>query len=132
MKTSWSSARVTVLIALVSVAAGPANGETLGSAYRESGIANCTAPGTSIEFHLDGTGAARVIKSKTNYDRFRRAAAVKIWRTSKVEKNGMSMIVFDNGRNSRIMAVAGSQKAMGFLADGGVSDMLCQILVEAR
>ncbi|MDX3806157.1 MAG: hypothetical protein QHC89_07070 [Bosea sp. (in: a-proteobacteria)] len=95
-------------------------------------MATCTAPGTSIEFHMDGSGSARVIRSSTNYDGFRKAASVKSWKAMRVEKDGMKLIVFDNGKNSRIMNVAGSQKAMGFLADGGVSDMLCQILVQAQ
>ena len=44
----------------------------------------------------------------------------------------MNLIIFDNGRNFTNNSRAGSQKAMGFIADGGVSDMLCQILVQAR
>jgi hypothetical protein len=103
-----------------------------GSPYLESGIAKCSAPGTSIDFQLDGTGSARVLKSASNYDGFRSAARIKVWRVSRVEKDGKHLIVFDNGKNSRIMTLAGSQKSMGFIADGGVSDMLCQILVQAR
>ena len=100
------------------------------SAYLASGIANCTAPGTSISFHMNGSGQAKVTKMTTNYDGFRAAAKVKVWRVLRVQKDENAMIIFDNGQKSRIMNVVGSQKSMGFLADGGVSDMLCQIMVQ--
>lgn len=100
--------------------------------YRNSGVATCTAPGTSIEFHMDGSGNARVTNVSTNYGGFRQAARVKVWKVLRAEKDNTNLIVFDNGQKSRIMNIAGSQKAMGFLADGGVSDMLCQVLVQAQ
>lgn len=103
-----------------------------GTPYRNSGVATCTAPGTSIEFVMDGSGNARVTGVQTNYAGFRQAARVKVWKVLRAEKDNTSLIVFDNGQKSRIMNIAGSQKAMGFLADGGVSDMLCQVLVQAR
>ncbi len=55
---------------------------------------------------------------------------MKRWSASVVEKGGQKLLVLDNGRKSRIMTDTSTQKAMGFLADGGVSDMLCQVLVK--
>lgn len=118
-----------IIGATFALLAGSAQAQT---AYLVSGIAKCSAPGTEIDFAMTGDGQARVARVSSNYDGFRAAAKVKVWNVLRVQKNENAMIVFDNGRNSRIMNVVGSQKSMGFLADGGVSDMLCQILVQAR
>lgn len=118
------------IIGLAMACASPAAAQQV--AYLAHGIATCTAPGTSISFNMDGSGQAKVGKVSTNYDGFAAAAKVKLWRVMRVQKNENAMIIFDNGQNSRIMNVVGSQKSMGFLADGGVSDMLCQILVQPR
>jgi hypothetical protein len=98
--------------------------------YRRSGVATCTCPGTSIEFFLDGDGHAQVTNVQSNYAGFTSASRVKRWSASVVEKGGQKLLVLDNGRKSRIMTDTSTQKAMGFLADGGVSDMLCQVLVK--
>lgn len=100
--------------------------------YRQSGVATCTCPGTSVEFVLDGEGGARIARANSNYAGFTNATRVKDWTVYRTEKDGMTLIVLDNGRKSRIMADPSTQKSMGFLADGGVSDMLCQILVKPR
>jgi hypothetical protein len=100
--------------------------------YRESGVATCTCPGTSIEFYIDGQGGAQITNAKSNYSGFTNAARVKRWTASLADKDGQKLLVLDNGQRSRIMADPSSGKAMGFLADGGVSDMLCQVLVKPR
>ncbi len=117
------------IIGLAMAFASPAAAQT---AYQVSGVAKCSAPGTEIDFAMTGDGQARVARVSSNYDGFRAAAKVKVWNVLRVQKNENAMIIFDNGKNSRIMNVVGSQKSMGFLADGGVSDMLCQILVQAQ
>jgi len=100
--------------------------------YRAAGVATCTCPGTSVEFLLSGDGSARVVRTNSNYSGFTNATRVKDWTAYRADKNGTTLIVLDNGRKSRIMADPSTQKSMGFLADGGVSDMLCQILVKPR
>lgn len=100
--------------------------------YRESGVATCTCPGTNVEFVMDGDGGAKIARASSNYFGFTNATRVKNWTVYRTVKDGMTLIIFDNGRKSRIMADPNSQKSMGFLADGGVSDMLCQILVKPR
>jgi hypothetical protein len=100
--------------------------------YRQSGVATCTCPGTNIEFVMDGQGGARIARTSSNYVGFTKATRVREWAVYRTIKEQRTLIVFDNGQQSRIMADPDSKKAMGFLADGGVSDMLCQILVKAN
>jgi hypothetical protein len=42
---------------------------------------------------------------------------------------GRRMLVIDNGKNSRIMTELPAGKGMAFLFDGGVSDIVCQVMV---
>ncbi|MCJ2099465.1 hypothetical protein [Methylobacterium sp. E-046] len=100
--------------------------------YRQSGVATCTCPGTNIEFVMDGQGSARIARTSSNYVGFTKATRVREWAVYRTVKEERTLIVFDNGQQSRIMADPDTQKAMGFLADGGVSDMLCQIMVKAN
>jgi hypothetical protein len=46
-----------------------------------------------------------------------------------VDKDGKRILVLDNGRKTRIMVSLPDGKGVAFSADGGVSDILCQVLV---
>jgi hypothetical protein len=98
--------------------------------YNKSGVANCSLPGTIIEFALDGRGGAQVARIETNYPPFRVAAQqTRVWRAGLVDKDGKRILVLDNGRKTRIMVSLPDGKGVAFSADGGVSDILCQVLV---
>jgi hypothetical protein len=97
--------------------------------YNKSGVANCSLPGTIIEFALNGHGGAQVARIETNYPPLRSAAQTRVWRASLVDKDGKRLLVLDNGRKTRIMVSLPDGKGMAFSADGGVSDILCQVLV---
>lgn len=102
-------------------------------AFMEAGVVNCASPGTSVEFYLDGQGGAKLVQVKSNYSGFINAAKVKNWSATTISlKDKPRLLVLDNGKKSRIMADPKSGKAMGFMADGGVSDMLCQVLVKPQ
>lgn len=98
--------------------------------YDKNGIANCSLPGTIIEFALDGRGGARIARIESNYPPFRSAARqTRVWRAGFVNKDGKRILVLDNERKTRIMISLPDGKGMAFSADGGVSDILCQVLV---
>ena len=97
--------------------------------YNRSGVANCVLPGTSVEFFLDGNGKARVTQASSNYEGFRAAARRKVWSAGTVMMEGRRLLVLDNGAKSRIMVELPNGKGMAFTADGGVSDIICQVLV---
>lgn len=130
--------RRTVPVVSFEVAEAQMKAEPLASAsatlppYRESGVATCTCPGTNVEFFLDGEGGARLTSVRSNYVGFTNAARVKRWTASLTDKDGQKLLILDNGQKSRIMTDPSSGKGMGFLADGGVSDMLCQVLVKPK
>jgi hypothetical protein len=97
--------------------------------YMKTGVANCVLPGTSAEFFLDGRGGAKLVKASSNYDGFRQAARIKNWKAMTLTMEGRRMLVIDNGKNSRIMTELPAGKGMAFLFDGGVSDIVCQVMV---
>jgi len=97
--------------------------------YLKSGVANCALPGTAAEFFLDGKGGARVVSASSNYAGFRAAVSRKQWTASTIEKVGLPLLILDNGAKSRIMVKLSGGQGMAFLADDGVSDILCQVLV---
>jgi hypothetical protein len=98
--------------------------------YDKSGVANCSLPGTIIDFALNGRGGAQVARIESNYLPFRRAAQqTRVWRAGLVDHDGKRMLILDNGHKTRIMVSLPDGKGMAFSADGGVSDILCQVLV---
>jgi hypothetical protein len=98
--------------------------------YDKSGVANCSLPGTIIEFALNGRGGAQVARIESNYPPFRNAARqTRVWRAGLVGKDAKRILVLDNGRKTRIMISLPDGKGIAFSADGGVSDILCQVLV---
>jgi hypothetical protein len=97
--------------------------------YTTSGVANCALPGTTAEFAFDGAGRAKLVSSSSNYAGFREAARHKTWTVSTVNKEGMRLLILDNEAKSRIMVELPNGNGMAFLADGGVSDIICQVLV---
>lgn len=98
--------------------------------YNKSGVANCSLPGTIINFALNGQGGAQVARIESNYAPFRAAVQqTRVWRAGLTDKDGTRFLVLDNGRKTRIMVRLPDGKGMAFSADGGVSDILCQILV---
>ncbi|GJD90732.1 hypothetical protein BHAOGJBA_4274 [Methylobacterium hispanicum] len=102
-----------------------------GKPFLKSGISNCVAPGTTIEFHLTGQGTAQVAKASSNYPPLLRAAKVKIWKAWEVDRDGLRLLILDNGRATRIMVKLPNGNGMAFIGEkeGGVSDILCQVLV---
>jgi hypothetical protein len=107
------------------------------SPYMKSGVVNCALPGTSISFALNGNGGAIVANASSNYAPFRKAARTKTWSATSIVQEGMKMLVLDNLSGTRIMARIPDGKGMAFIApkggkksDVGVSDILCQILVQ--
>ena len=98
--------------------------------YDKSGVANCSLPGTIIEFALNGGGGAQVARIESNYAPFRRAARqTRVWQAGLVDQDGKSLLVLDNGHKTRIMVSLPDGKGLAFSAEGGVSDILCQVLV---
>ncbi len=98
--------------------------------YDKSGVANCSLPGTIIDFALNGRGGAQVARIESNYPPFRRAASqTRVWRAGLVDKDDKRILVLDNGHKTRIMVSLPDGKGIAFSADGGVSDILCQVLV---
>lgn len=102
-----------------------------GKPFLKNGVSNCVVPGTEIDFHLTGQGTAQVVKASSNYPPLLRAAGVKIWKAWEVNRDGLRLLVLDNGRATRIMVKlpAGNGRAFIGEKEGGVSDILCQVLV---
>lgn len=98
--------------------------------YDKSGIVNCALPGTTIEFALLGQGKVKVVNFSSNYDPFRVAARKPGWKAYTASIRDERMLILDNNENSRIFARLPDGKGLAFLYDGGVSDILCQILVQ--
>lgn len=113
-------------VALIAVAA---TGAEARQPFRKSGIANCALPGTTIEFAMDGRGGATLASFSSNYAGFHAAAKRRRWTAILDDSKGYRLLIFDNGANSRIMVRLPDGKGMAFTADGGVSDILCQVLV---
>jgi hypothetical protein len=98
--------------------------------YNKTGVVNCSLPGTIIDFALNGRGGAQVARIESNYAPFRAAVQqTRVWRAGLADKDGAQFLILDNGRKTRIMVRLPDGKGMAFSADGGVSDILCQILV---
>jgi hypothetical protein len=102
-----------------------------GKPFLKNGVSNCVVPGTEIDFHLTGQGTAQVVKASSNYPPLLRAAGVKIWKAWEVNRDGLRLLVLDNGRATRIMVKLPAGNGMAFIGEkeGGVSDILCQVLV---
>ena len=102
-----------------------------GKPFLKNGVSNCVVPGTEIDFHLTGQGTAQVVKASSNYPPLLRAAGVKIWKAWEVNREGLRLLVLDNGRATRIMVKLPAGNGMAFIGEteGGVSDILCQVLV---
>lgn len=100
--------------------------------YEKHGIVNCALPGTIINFTLNGVGGAEVADLETNYPPLRAAAKVKVWAASTTAEGPAKTLVLDNLAGSRIMARIRDGKGMAFIGDDGVSDILCQILIQAE
>jgi hypothetical protein len=124
---------VAALISQFGLSIGVAHAkETQYPPWTQAGVANCTCPGTNVEFYLDGRGGAQLASVQSNYYGFTEAARVRQWKAMSVVKDGQRILVLDNGLKTRIMADPETQKSMGFTASGGVSPMLCQILVKPQ
>lgn len=102
-----------------------------GKPFLKNGVSNCVVPGTEIDFHLTGQGTAQVVKASSNYPPLLRAAGVKIWKAWEVNREGLRLLVLDNGRATRIMVKLPAGNGMAFIGEkeGGVSDIICQVLV---
>ena len=102
-----------------------------GKPFLKNGVSNCVVPGTEIDFHLSGLGTAQVVKASSNYPPLLRAAGVKIWKAWEVNRDGLRLLVLDNGRATRIMVKLPAGNGMAFIGEkeGGVSDISCQVLV---
>jgi hypothetical protein len=110
----------------------PMAGQNEGVPYDKSGVANCSLPGTVIEFALDGRGGAEVTRIESNYPPFQRAAEqTRVWQANLVDMEGNRLLVLDDGRGTRIMVMLPDGRGMAFSArdGGGASDILCQVLV---
>lgn len=100
--------------------------------YDRHGIANCSLPGTIIDFALLGDGNAKVTRIKSNYAPFRAAARRHpVWRAAIGAKDGKQLLVFDNTANTRIFVDIKDGRGIAYSGEGagGASDILCQILV---
>lgn len=103
---------------------------TVGVPYNKTGVVNCSLPGTIIDFALDGRGGAQIARIESNYAPFRRAARqTRVWKAGVADRDGKRILILDNGHNTRIMVDLPDGKGMAFSGDGGVSDILCQVLV---
>ena len=99
-----------------------------GRLFQKRGVANCTLPGTELEFYLNGKGGAELAKLKTNYAPIREAGKVKTWAVSVRNMKGKQLLIIDNLRNTRIMVDLKEGRGIAF-TDPGASDILCQILL---
>ena len=100
--------------------------------YDRRGVANCSLPGTVIEFALLGDGQAKVARIESNYAPFRKAARNHpVWHAAFGTKDGKQLLVLDNGANTRIFVDIKEGRGMAYSGEGsgGASDILCQILV---
>jgi len=100
--------------------------------YDRRGVANCSLPGTVIEFVLQGDGKAKVARIDSNYAPFREAAkSHPIWHVASGVKEEKQFLVLDNGANTRIFVDLKEGRGIAYSgeASGGASDILCQILV---
>ncbi len=122
-----------LMVAVTTSPASAAKGEVPsgGRPFLRSGVSNCVVPGTQIDFHLTGNGTAQVVKASSNYPPLLRAANVKTWKAFEVNREGMRLLVLDNGRATRIMVKLPAGNGMAFIGEkeGGVSDIICQVLV---
>jgi hypothetical protein len=79
---------------------------------------------------LIGRGGAQVARIESNYAPFRRAARqTRVWQAGLVDQDGKSLLALDNGHKTRIMVSLPDGKGLAFSDEGGVSDILCQVLV---
>ncbi|ACS42947.1 Hypothetical protein MexAM1_META2p0004 (plasmid) [Methylorubrum extorquens AM1] len=129
-----SKMRTAVLATLLLAATSSAAKDEVpkgGKPFLKNGVSNCVVPGTEIDFHLTGQGTAQVVKASSNYPPLLRAAGVKIWKAWEVNRDGLRLLVLDNGRATRIMVKLPAGNGMAFIGEkeGGVSDILCQVLV---
>jgi hypothetical protein len=99
--------------------------------YQKHGVVNCALPGTTIEFALNGSGGADVASVSSNFPPFEEAARIKTWSATVVTKDGLKVLVLDNLKATRIMVRLPDGKGMAFTGSDGVSDILCQVLVQA-
>lgn len=107
------------------------------SPYTKTGTVECALPGTSISFALNGQGGAIVADFSTNYPPFEAAAKAKVWSAVLAIKDGNKILVLDSLNGTRIMIAVPDGRGIAFVmpagadeADQGVSDILCQVLVE--
>lgn len=98
--------------------------------YQKYGVINCALPGTSISFALNGAGGATVAEVSSNYEPFLRAAKVKTWLASIRTDGEFRMLVLDNLNATRIMVRLPDGQGMAFSGSDGVSDILCQVLIQ--
>ncbi|MBD9372774.1 hypothetical protein IB238_09085 [Rhizobium sp. ARZ01] len=118
--------RLFVTAASFAALASTANAEP----YQKFGVVNCALPGTTIEFSLNGSGGADVASSSSNFAPFREAARVKTWSANVEVKDGTRLLILDNLKNTRIMIRLPDGKGMAFTGADGVSDILCQVLIQ--
>lgn len=121
------------LLTLIACSGAAANEEMPrdGKPFLKNGISNCVVPGTAIDFYLTGQGTARVVKVASNYPPLLRAAGTKVWKAWDVNRDGLRLLVLDNGHATRIMVKLPSGNGIAFIGEreGGVSDIICQVLV---
>jgi hypothetical protein len=126
---------ITILCTVSLLVLGIKSAKTAGdmrsfSPYDRHGIANCSLPGTVIEFALTGDGEAKVTRVESNYAPFRKAAKNHpIWRVVSGVKDDKQLLVLDNGANTRIFVDIKDGRGIAYSGEGGASDILCQILV---
>ncbi|MBY5571202.1 hypothetical protein HFO55_28910 [Rhizobium leguminosarum] len=108
------------------VSANADNGSGQRPPYEKSGVVNCTVPGTSVQFALNGSGGAELTQLSTDYARFEMAGEVKTWSATTMELQGTTLLVLDNLNQTRIMIKPDGQ-GMAFTTSEGVADMLCQV-----
>ncbi|WP_163875703.1 hypothetical protein [Rhizobium laguerreae] len=102
------------------------NGSGQRPPYEKSGVVNCTVPGTSVQFALNGSGGAKLTQLSTDNAPFEKAGEVKTWSATTIELQGTTPLVLDNLNETRIMITPDGQ-GMAFTTSEGVADMTCQV-----
>jgi hypothetical protein len=100
--------------------------------YNRKGVVNCSLPGTTIEFALDGRGGARVVHIESDYAPFLTAAQhAPVWRAVLSVEHGDQMLGLRDGHSINIIVRLPDGKGSVFAsaADGGIADIRCQVFV---